>query len=205
MESMHELISQAVNYLDSLMPFLTDANVVKILLSIVSLILSVLLCFGGYRLFACFAAGIGFVIGGFAGFLLAGRFTDTIWIIVVSAVVLGLILGFLATKLILLSTFILAFCLVAIFSCGLLVSFFPALPTVAVGIISLIIGIIAGVICVKLQKPVIILVTSFSGALSVVQVFFDLLHFNQITIFYGAFLSLAIVGSIVQFLSCRRE
>ncbi len=195
---MHELISQAVNYLDSLMPFLTDANVVKILLSIVSLILSVLLCFGGYRLFACFAAGIGFVIGGFAGFLLAGRFTDTIWIIVVSAVVLGLILGFLATKLILLSTFILAFCLVAIFSCGLLVSFFPALPTVAV-------GIIAGVICVKLQKPVIILVTSFSGALSVVQVFFDLLHFNQITIFYGAFLSLAIVGSIVQFLSCRRE
>ena len=34
---------------------------------------------------------------------------------------------------------------------------------------------------------------------------FQLLKFEQITIFYGAFLSLAMIGSIVQFLSTRRD
>lgn len=73
------------------------------------------------------------------------------------------------------------------------------------GIISLILGIVAGVICIKLQKPIIILVTAFCGALGTVQILFQLLKFEQITIFYGAFLSLAMIGSIVQFLSTRRD
>ena len=73
------------------------------------------------------------------------------------------------------------------------------------GIISLILGIVAGVICIKLQKPIIILVTAFCGALGTVQILFQLLKFEQITIFYGAFLSLAMIGSIVQFLSTRQD
>ena len=203
MTSIEELISQAVNFLGGLMPFLTDANIVKILFSVVSLILAVLLCFWGYHLFFCFAAGAGFVIGVGFGFLLSGHFTDKLWIIAASAVVLGLILGFLATRLILLSTFLVAFLLVAIFSCGLLTSFMPSLSILVTCIIGIVLGAIAGFICVKLQKPVIILVTAFCGALVVIQIFFDLLHFDEITIFYGAFLSLAIIGSIVQFLSNR--
>ena len=204
MTSIEELISRAVNFLGGLLPFLTDTNIVKILFSVVSLILAVLLCFWGYHLFSCFAAGAGFVLGAGLGFLLSGHFTDKLWIIAASAVVLGLILGFLATRLILLSTFLLAFLLVAIFSCGLLTSFMPSLSNLVIGIIGIILGVIAGLVCVKLQKPVIILVTAFSGALGVIQIFFDLLHFDQITIFYGAFLSLAMIGSIVQFLSNRR-
>ena len=203
MTSIEELISQAVNFLGGLMPFLTDANIVKILFSVVSLILAVLLCFWGYHLFFCFAAGAGFVIGVGFGFLLSGHFTDKLWIIAASAVVLGLILGFFATRLILLSTFLVAFLLVAIFSCGLLTSFMPSLSILVTCIIGIVLGAIAGFICVKLQKPVIILVTAFCGALVVIQIFFDLLHFDEITIFYGAFLSLAIIGSIVQFLSNR--
>ena len=95
--------------------------------------------------------------------------------------------------------------LVSVFSCGLLVSFVPSLSNVMAGIISLILGIVAGVICIKLQKPIIILVTAFCGALGTVQILFQLLKFEQITIFYGAFLSLAMIGSIVQFLSTRRD
>ena len=94
--------------------------------------------------------------------------------------------------------------LVSVFSCGLLVSFVPSLSNVMAGIISLILGIVAGVICIKLQKPIIILVTAFCGALGTVQILFKFLKFEQITIFYGAFLSLAMIGSIVQFLSTRR-
>ena len=201
--SMEELISKAAHFLGGLMPFLTDANIVKILLSVVLLILAVLLCFWGYHLFSCFAAGAGFTLGAGLGFLLSGHFTDKLWIIAVCAVILGLILGFLATRLILLSTFFIAFFLVAVFSCGLFVTFVPSLSSLVIGIIGIILGIIAGLVCVKLQKPVIILVTAFSGALGVIQIFFDLLHFDQITIFYGAFLSLAMIGSIVQFLSNR--
>ena len=52
----------------------------------------------------CFAAGIGFVTGAFLGFFLSGHFTDELWIILLSALILGLILGFLATRLILLAT-----------------------------------------------------------------------------------------------------
>ena len=87
----------------------------------------------------------------------------------------------------------------------LLVSFVTSLSNVMAGIISLILGIVAGVICIKLQKPIIILVTAFCGALGTVQILFQLLKFEQITIFYGAFLSLAMIGSIVQFLSTRRD
>ena len=200
MESMDELISQAADFISSLLPFLNNINIVGLILSFVSLVLSVLLCFWGYRLFTCFTAGIGFVTGAFLGFLLSGHyFTDELWII------LGLILGFLATRLILLSTFFVVLILVSVFSCGLLVSFVPSLSNVMAGIISLILGIVAGVICIKLQKPIIILVTAFCGALGTVQILFQLLKFEQITIFYGAFLSLAMIGSIVQFLSTRRD
>ena len=196
---MNELISQAADFISSLLPFLNSINIVGLLLSFVSLVLSVLLCFWGYRLFTCFAAGIGFVTGAFLGFFLSGHFTDELWMI------LGLILGFLATRLILLSTFFVVFILVSVFSCGLLVSFVTSLSNVMAGIISLILGIVAGVICIKLQKPIIILVTAFCGALGTVQILFQLLKFEQITIFYGAFLSLAMIGSIVQFLSTRRD
>ena len=182
-----------------------NINIVGLILSFVSLVLSVLLCFWGYRLFTCFTAGIGFVTGAFLGFFLSGHFTDELWIILLSALILGLILGFLATRLILLSTFFVVFILVSVFSCGLLVSFVPSLSNVMAGIISLILGIVAGVICIKLQKPIIILVTAFCGALGTVQILFQLLKFEQITIFYGAFLSLAMIGSIVQFLSTRRD
>ena len=195
MESMDELISQAADFISSLLPFLNNINIVGLILSFVSLVLSVLLCFWGYRLFTCFTAGIGFVTGAFLGFLLSGHyFTDELWI-----------LGFLATRLILLSTFFVVLILVSVFSCGLLVSFVPSLSNVMAGIISLILGIVAGVICIKLQKPIIILVTAFCGALGTVQILFQLLKFEQITIFYGAFLSLAMIGSIVQFLSTRRD
>ena len=76
MEPMNELISQAADFISSLLPFLNSINIVGLLLSFVSLVLSVLLCFWGYRLFTCFAAGIGFVTGAFLGFFLSGHFTD---------------------------------------------------------------------------------------------------------------------------------
>ena len=90
---MNELISQAADFISSLLPFLNSINIVGLLLSFVSLVLSVLLCFWGYRLFTCFAAGIGFVTGAFLGFFLSGHFTDELWIILLSALILGLILG----------------------------------------------------------------------------------------------------------------
>lgn len=68
MTSIEELISRAIDFLGDLLPFLTDATIVKILFSVVSLILAVLLCFWGYRLFSCFAAGSGFVLGAGLGF-----------------------------------------------------------------------------------------------------------------------------------------
>ncbi len=49
----------------------------------------------------------------------------------------GLILGFLATRLILLSTFFVVLILVSVFSCGLLVSFVTSLSNVMAGIIRL--------------------------------------------------------------------
>ena len=50
MEPMNELISQAADFISSLLPFLNSINIVGLLLSFVSLVLSVLLCFWGYRL-----------------------------------------------------------------------------------------------------------------------------------------------------------
>mgnify|MGYP003254384508 FL=1 len=94
MESMDELISQAADFISSLLPFLNNINIVGLILSFVSLVLSVLLCFWGYRLFTCFAAGIGFVTGAFLGFLLSGHFTDELWIILLSALILVLYLAF---------------------------------------------------------------------------------------------------------------
>ena len=93
-----------------------------------------------------------FVTGAFLGFLLSGHFTDELWIILLSALILGLILGFLATRLILLSTFFVVLILVSVFSCGLLVSFVPSLSNVTAGIISLILELVTGVICIKLQN-----------------------------------------------------
>ena len=43
MESMDELISQAADFISSLLPFLNNINIVGLILSFVSLVLSVLL------------------------------------------------------------------------------------------------------------------------------------------------------------------
>lgn len=202
---MEELLSQAADRLGSLLPFLNDPTVVGILLSIVSLILSALLCFWGYRLFSCFAAGSGFVIGACLGFLLSRHFTDESAIILFVTLFFGFVLAALASRLITLSSFLVTAIITSLFVCGLLVSLFASLSNTFAGILGLIAGVIAGIICVKLQKPVIILVTAFGGALGIVQILFKLISFEQISIFYGAFLFLAVIGTVLQFINTRHE
>lgn len=201
---MSELYNQLMSWIYSLLPFLRNSETLSILLTLCSLILAVLACFEGYRLFPCFVAGIGFLCGAFLGYTVCIRFSSELWILLVCILAAGSLLGFAAVKLIRPASFVIIAVLTALIACGLLSVFVPEFTPLLNCIGGLIIGIIAGIFCAWLQRPVIILASGFYGALAASQSFLKLIRFQNTYVFYGLILILAIAGVCWQFLHTRR-
>lgn len=194
--------------LDTLLSELTEIEAgVLTALTVVSVILALMQCFFGYRLLRFWVT----LIGGLAGFALGfgisrAQMQDAqVWIPVLIGVVAAALLGFLAFKIYLAGVFLL---------CGILAGAavltipFPdesVWKTIRI-ILAIAAFIIAGILSVKFNRQVVIIVTAFSGGMQaadgIAKLAPELSANEAYPVMLGAVLVIA--GLAIQFLTTRK-
>ena len=173
---------------------------------VITLIFYLLQTLFGYKLFRASCAIVGFVAGFILGILISSSFfhLQGAWPPIIG-VLAGLVIGFLAFKLFLVGLFVLVF-LIA-FRMAQLIPF-PKTGNwdIASVIIAIGIAVIAGVLAVRFQRVVIIVITAVGGAFNSVTTFnklSDLLSSNPYA-FLIASAALSVIGLVVQFMMNRK-
>ncbi|TMW64680.1 hypothetical protein Poli38472_011560 [Pythium oligandrum] len=152
-----------------------DISVGEGILAAVTIAVGVVMLVAGYRLFRVAIFVSGFVLGGLGvASLLEYIFENKSWIETASWIgffVGGVIVGILAMSLYSLSIF------VAGAAGGVLLAFtlqttvahkiYPSQPNVVLIVLAVVLGLICGVLALKLEKPVLVIATSFIGAVAV--------------------------------------
>ena len=168
---------------------------------IVPTIAGLIYCFYGYRLARVISALVGASIGGGIGFVVAGVMKMTPPLLYVIPAVGAILFGRLGI-------FLIVF-LVIFGSVGVSLEELTSLDRVVVLIVSLVSGLILGILSAIYDKVLIIIATSIGGAMIVADRVFDhLVHIrwdanleSYIRLGFGVFL--AVVGLIFQFVTTR--
>ncbi|MGI6020429.1 MAG: DUF4203 domain-containing protein [Lachnospiraceae bacterium] len=139
-------------------------STITTVLTVISLILGLLQCFFGYRYLKAWITFFGFVIGISLGYVLTAGLdiSDVVhWIIAIAA---GIFLGAASFFLYKVGIFIfIGLCAAAL---GLVLLEKVIASDILLFIIVLVLFIVFGILGVKFQKPIIIVITSVSGATS---------------------------------------
>lgn len=177
-----------------------------LLLAVISLILALLQCFLGYRLLRVFMTLIGFLFG----FALISVIVQQLapdaqfWVRILAAVAGGVLFGFLAFKLYLLGVFLLCGVLAAVAVAAIPFGESGGLEVLKV-ILIVVAFIVAGVLGVRFQRVVIILITATSGAITAIQsltrIVPELEAGSQAAVL--STVGLAVLGILVQFMTTK--
>lgn len=163
------------------------------IVNIVAVLIGLMSCFFGYKLNKTLIAIMGLIIGFNLGIVILPNFiTDQTIIYIVSAII-ALLFGFISYNLYLVGIFLL--CAITVYSlCNNL-----GLESNIQTIISVISGIIAGILGVKFTRPLIIISTSLAGATTIIENVFSLLNIQNNIFELLLFLIIAILGITYQF------
>ena len=163
------------------------------IVNIVAVLIGLMSCFFGYKLNKTLIAIMGLIIGFNLGIVVLPNFiTDQTIIYIVSAII-ALLFGFISYNLYLVGIFLL--CAITVYSlCNNL-----GLESNIQTIISVISGIIAGILGVKFTRPLIIISTSLAGATTIIENVFPLLNIQNNIFELLLFLIIAILGITYQF------
>jgi len=131
------------------------------LINFLSIVIGLVTCFLGYRVFKLYLALIGFLIGYFFGAIMGGWFSGggTIGPFI-GGCFFGLVVGGIAFGMYLIGIFLMG----ASFSAGALAVILTTMGVKHEFIILVIIGILGGIVAVRLQRFFVIMCTAFSGA-----------------------------------------
>lgn len=190
-----------VNYFNDL-----QGQILTVIL-VISLTFYLLQTLFGYKLFKVSCAIIGFFIGLILGIFIAGSLFHLTgaWPPIIG-VLAGILIGFLAFKLFLVGLFVLAF--IIAFELARLIPFPDNSKAwdIAALVIAAAIAVIAGILAVRFQKTVIIVMTAVGGAFNAVRIFDQLTKTLSASPYYVLIASavLSAVGLLVQFLTNRR-
>jgi len=176
----------------------------------VGILVGLIQCFWGYRLFRLVLGIVGFLVGAALGWAIGLAFIGEQWGAILGAILGGAIGAGLLSALYFLGVFVMGAILGAILGATLLgVGGLDQIP-----VLLIVLGIVGGILAVIFQKAMIILSTAFSGAWSVVTgiAYFlgggyawvglaDELRRGgwQTIAILLAWIALGIVGSVVQF------
>lgn len=184
------------SYFDQLQTQLASA------ILIVSLVFYLLQTLFGYKLFRASCAFVGFIAGLLLGIFISSGFfhLSGAWPPIIG-VLAGLLLGFLAYKLFLVGLFILVF-LIAYKLAQLIPFPKEGYWDIASVVIAVALAVIAGILAVRYEKVVIIVITAVGGAINSVTTFTkmsNLLGDSKYS-FWIACGAVALVGLLIQFL-----
>lgn len=163
------------------------------IINLITIIIAIVTCFFGYRLNKIIIAIMGLFIGFNLGLTYLPIIIENQTIIYIISAVIALIIGFTSYNLYLIGIFLI--CALAVYNiCGT-IGISENLQT----IIGLIAGVIAGVLAVKFTRPIMIIVTSFSGASLITENVFNILKFTNPIITLIITLIIATLGMLYQF------
>lgn len=178
---------------------------IRMILTGISIIAAVFSLFGGYRLLKFWVTLAGFVIGAILGVIagvLLGAETKMLIGVVVAA---GFIFACLAYSFFKAGIFLFLGVIGYVAATNLLGSLTggeTAWGLIAAGVAA---GLLAGVAAVSFVRPVVIIVTSFSGASTLVSTICPLLGFESFSIIMIATIVLGLFGMIWQFVTTTSE
>jgi len=176
----------------------------------IGILIGLIQCFWGYRLFRVVLGIVGFLIGAALGWVLGLSFIGEQWGAILGAILGGLIGAALLSVLYFLGVFVMGGLLGAMLGATLLgVVGLDQIPVVLI-----VLGIIGGILAVIFQKAMIILSTAFSGSWSAVTGIAYFLGGGYVWsgldgglrampwrtgVVLLAWLALGIIGSVIQF------
>ena len=169
----------------------------------VSLIAGLFQCFFGYRFVKFWITLIGFILGFAAGLGVSSLFIESRVIRYAVCVAAGMLIGFLSFKLYKAGVFIFIGLIGALICAAALYS--SELPYYIILPVCLIVFIVCGILAVKFQKPVIIVITSVSGAAVTSRALTSMVDELGSVSYYPllVFLGFAAAGILLQFISNR--
>lgn len=202
---MEQIISGVENWFEGAFPQLTGAPYSTLLFMITTIVIGVVNCFLGYRLFPFLIDAAAFLLGALLGYWLAGFFTPLWWICLLCALLAGTLLALLAVKLYYAACFLAVGIPAAILACGLLTVYLPDLQSVVCCLLGLLAGILAGILTVRLQRPMIIISSAFYGAYSAISGIFETARIYNVSLMLLITAVLALAGMIFQFGSAGKQ
>lgn len=163
------------------------------IVNIVAVLIGLMSCFFGYKLNKTLIAIMGLIIGFNLGIVVLPNFiTDQTIIYIVSAII-ALLFGFISYNLYLVGIFLL--CAITVYYlCNNL-----GLESNIQTIISVISGIIAGILGVKFTRPLMIISTSLGGASLITENAFNLFNFQNNILSIIVLIIIAVLGMSYQF------
>ena len=181
-------------------------NIIKefqIIFAVISLITGLLQCFFGYKFLRFWITLIGFLIGFAAGLGIASANIDIKYVPLIIGIAAGILLGFLSFKIYLVGVFLFIGTIAAVATGSLLK--YASLPAVAAIIICIAVFILCGILAVKFQRPMVIVITALSGASASAKALRTLVAAVSAnhTYFIIILLGLAACGILLQFLTTR--
>lgn len=163
------------------------------IVNIVAVLIGLMSCFFGYKLNKTLIAIMGLIIGFNLGIVVLPNFiTDQTIIYIVSAII-ALLFGFISYNLYLVGIFLL--CAITVYSLCNNLGLEGNIQT----IISVILGIIAGILGVKFTRPLMIISTSLGGASLITENAFNLLNFQNNILSIIVLIIIAVLGMSYQF------
>ena len=163
------------------------------IVNIITIVIALATCFFGYKLNKILIAIFGLIIGFNLGVTyLPNLLTDQTVIYIVSAII-AIAVGIISYNLYLVGVFLLC-ALAAFILCGNL-----NLEENIQMIISIIAGLIAGILGVKFTRPIMIISTSLAGASALSENALTLFNFQNNTLEIILFIVVAILGIVYQF------
>lgn len=149
----------------------------SVVLAVAALLVGLLFCVAGYRLFHTTAYALGFIGGGVIVALVVEKlFADKSWVLNASWIAFcvgGVLCGYLVSYVYWLGVFVagaVAGAMLAVLvntSFGYLLS--PAHPGTVLIVLAAVFALVCGAVAVKLERPVLVVATSFVGAYLVVM------------------------------------
>lgn len=167
----------------------------------ISIVISCLSCFFGYKFLKTWTALIGFVMGMFIGYYATARFVDNLGVAILAGFLVGLLFGFLGYRIYLLGVFVVAFFVT--------MSLCTKIPIkeewagIGLLIATVVVAVVVGVIALKFVRPVIIIATALNGAFSAVPDILHLLGENSNTVIWTASAIVFVLGVVVQFATTK--
>lgn len=168
-------------------------------LLIIPVIFGLLNCFFGYRLFKIWMALCGFLLGAIAAAVVVYRFTDEIWVRAAAILGAAVICALISYQVYLIGAFFIGWAM-TFFSLYHLISSFEVEGKTAQSLLlfSIIIGLIVAILIVKFSKPMIILFTGISGAMSAGGSIAQLVNVTDAALVFAIGAVLAVAGILVQ-------